>query len=714
MKTTRRFLNWTVTPALTLGAVLLLGLLSFTGMFVLYPILGLAITTFVLSVIYEAEIYKQNINKALDKLLDENLLIQSLGKQALFDLQEQLKGNNNNHWFSNDYYNLSNHPKKTSGDRERLKKMERWFGQILLAKEGSSILEFKFAHNLKNEISEITQNIDWEMRYDSLRFYNRLLLVFSAVASILMSLGTIYLLLDTLAVLTFFSFAPLAAPFVIIPLALVAGMAYGFLTYNSLSEFILKNDMFEWVKSFFQADTYKNPKNIGIAIFGVFVIALNIGLTICTAGTWWVIINQSRPLWGWMQNTAISLLQKATPIVIAVATLGFNGQNTIQTIKQIAPHDHSHEHSPAPAPTKPAPFNPFDYILKLVYFPIRLLMFVGHLLSISVTSDQMPGIPQVMAAFFAFLSEFLEDGHYFLDMEEIKSMLGIASDDCEDHEDDHHHSDIPNYFLQFIFSPIFLSAAAYDYYFNQDPDHVMDFKTCLYKKLKWEDENPNDHLPSQKVVSNNWLRVEANMLVTEQLDRLNHSSWDQNLINQKRKAIENFKNNGTLQAFYTLQTNPAIKQHRFWGISTITRTEEMVHELSSLVKVYTQPRPETTPVNDTNQTPSNKTSIIEHTAYDIEKIINPNNIFIKNLTSLSPSNPQIPKHSCENPGVCASIHPNASLNNQICMVTTENTRPKNKRLRRQKSAHISELAPIPEERSSSSTVEEGATPALTP
>ena len=110
---TRRFLKWTITPFLTIGAVLLLGLLAFTGMYVLFPILSLAIATFALSVIYEAEIYQQNISNALDKLLDNDILMQTLGKNTLLELEKTYQPNDKKPMFLDDYYRLKNYKKKS-------------------------------------------------------------------------------------------------------------------------------------------------------------------------------------------------------------------------------------------------------------------------------------------------------------------------------------------------------------------------------------------------------------------------------------------------------------------------------------------------------------------------------------------------------------------------------------------------------------------------
>ena len=66
--------------------------------------------------------------------------------------------------------------------------------------------------------------------------------------------------------------------------------------------------------------------------------------------------------------------------------------------------------------------NLFRIILKLTVTPLRILFFIGHIISIGLTADRMPGIPQMVAFIIATLSESFEDFHYFID-----------------HDDEHHH-----------------------------------------------------------------------------------------------------------------------------------------------------------------------------------------------------------------------------------------------------------------------------------
>lgn len=70
---------------LTIGASLTLGLLSFSGMFVLWPIIPLAIASFILAVAYEGEIFWQNIKGAFKTLFSRQALKIQLLREFLHD-----------------------------------------------------------------------------------------------------------------------------------------------------------------------------------------------------------------------------------------------------------------------------------------------------------------------------------------------------------------------------------------------------------------------------------------------------------------------------------------------------------------------------------------------------------------------------------------------------------------------------------------------------
>ena len=134
MSNSKKYLKKSLTILLTLGASLLLGLLSFGGMYVLLPLLSVSIAAFVLSVIYEGEIYQKNISKALDKLMEPYFTEQLLGEEFLdhFDFKEgKLPG------FFATYQNLSRRPSSPARDK-RLKTMQIWLGQLLLKGKSDS------------------------------------------------------------------------------------------------------------------------------------------------------------------------------------------------------------------------------------------------------------------------------------------------------------------------------------------------------------------------------------------------------------------------------------------------------------------------------------------------------------------------------------------------------------------------------------------------
>ena len=200
--------KYIITTILTIGASLWLGLLSFSGMFVLIPSLGLALSAFVLSVLYDGEIYQKNINNAPNKLFNNDLIAEKIGEEAVKEEKT---------WKFDDEY-------KRTKDPKRLKKMHIWLGRSLSRQRGSK----------------------WEQRALELTSKNRALIGFSALASILMMFGTTYLLLEAISVVTFITIAPAILPYVVLPIAVISGIAYGFLTYNSSSDFLLDTSLSDW------------------------------------------------------------------------------------------------------------------------------------------------------------------------------------------------------------------------------------------------------------------------------------------------------------------------------------------------------------------------------------------------------------------------------------------------------------------------------------
>jgi len=168
------------------------------------------------------------------------------------------------------------------------------------------------------------------------KFGSKFIKVLSVVCAGLMILGTSYLLVEAFAVVPLLAAIPFGAlPAVIVPLAVLAGIAYGLQTYRALDE-ILNSDVITQRIAKIKADI-KNGLNLytgaKLVIFFA-LLGLAITLTICTGGTWYTILKNTKPLFSWL-----SKIPKAVVGVIAgflaVASFAFNISNSAQTAEEL-------------------------------------------------------------------------------------------------------------------------------------------------------------------------------------------------------------------------------------------------------------------------------------------------------------------------------------------------------------------------------------------
>jgi hypothetical protein len=579
MQTTRSLVK-KFTPILTLGASLLLGLLSFSGMFALWPLLSLAIISFVLSVLYEGEIYQKNINQALDKLFNANLIAEKIGKEAVEELLKQSP----EHAFVKEYQECK--------DSSQKKQLEVLLAKSLLQKNIPTVVYLKTS----------LERQKWQGRAQTLESRNNKLKLFSILTSIVMTLGTIFLLLDTLSVLPFFAISAATLPYVVIPLSIISGIAYGFLTYNSLASFLLDHSLSEWWRNFKNQLTQspRDYKKILFIIGASLIFILNLTLTLCTAGTWWTLMNQSRKLWPWLQNIGIRILQFITPFVMGAANLGFNSRNIVETVKAITPKEtethhhqcdqHEHEHKqPKASETLVQRWNFFRFLLKITYMPLRVLLFLGHLVSIGVTGDQMPGMPAIASALLGIVSEGFEDAHYFFD---LKTLFNENhGHDHDDEEHGHEHSDLPNRILQILFSPLFFLASVW-HYFAQARPKTKSFTEC-YDLMQGKTEH-HEHHHESPALSDSYRQAQAIIMVQEQVERLQQASFSLELTEAKIKILKGLI---TLLSQDTLRHSEVqaqlqsteLKAHRFSLFSTgKTTTETAMEEVENLLFSFPQ------------------------------------------------------------------------------------------------------------------------------
>ncbi|HAT1659848.1 TPA: T4SS effector ferrous iron transporter IroT/MavN [Legionella pneumophila] len=516
---------------LTTGASLILGFLSFGGMYALLPALPLAFAGFALSVAYEGEIYLQNIKGALNKLFKFNYLKNYLAKEYLLTHFPKTDEENCPQFFKDykrqlellgefGHKELNQDSKKRKRQIEKtLSDMEKWFAlQLFSDKNNPSQNPSKYTKELLDWLA-LNKQDEWIKRWEKRHFQFHIVKGFSVVAGLFMGLGSTYLIVEAFTVIPFFAAIPFTLwPIIILPMAIVAGAAYGMLTYNAVTDMINNNTVVKWYNKI-RDDLSQGltVRNVFIATTAVFLVGLALALTVCTAGTWWTIATNARPLFDWMKKMPSFIMGVINPIITGASAIVFNIQNTAESLDMVDEATRSNKNifqkiyetiSNGYQHLRETEnwlqiVNPFRILLKLTITPLRILLFMGHLISVAVTSDRMPGVPQILSALVAIISEGFEDAHYFIghsheeehdeeyehhNRQQFEKLLKDRLDPESGHD---HNMDIPTWILKTVASPLYGLAALWDF---------------SASKLNPSEENHTRNLPSAKIPSTLSLR----------------------------------------------------------------------------------------------------------------------------------------------------------------------------------------------------------------
>lgn len=500
--TTKKILYRASVLTLMGGASLILGLLSFGGMFVLWPILPLAIGALGLSIAYEGEIYLQNIKLALNKLFFKpNFFQNKMAKDFLLEHFPKNTDDEDCPQFFRDYKlqiqlleQFKQKPLTKEGRRKKklvekeLKKMEEWFASRL------------FSHQLETEITAYDSAIrKWFLdnehtiscieKHTLHQKYYHWTKAFSVLSGLFMMLGTSYLLVETFQVIPLLaglSFSLL--PFFIVPMAVIAGTAYMFLIYNAVTEMIHNDTLRNWYDKIRNSFSHGlSGQSVTLAIAAIVLLSLAVALTLCTAGTWWTVVKHTRPLFSWMSKFPSFIMGVIHPLITGISSLIFNLQNTSESLKLI---EETLKHASGfftrlglgiieslghliKRENWFQVFNPFRIILKLTITPLRILFFFGHLISIGVTADRMPGVSEILSALLGIISEGFEDLHYFVGHNEHdhhgekKEFNDLLTDRLSSKHSHSHSVDIPTRLLKLIFTPLYYLSACWDCVFSK-------------------------------------------------------------------------------------------------------------------------------------------------------------------------------------------------------------------------------------------------------
>jgi hypothetical protein len=467
---------------LTMGASLILGLLSFGGMYALWPALIPAFAGFLLSVIYEGEIYSQNLERAFEKLFTQNYFEKQLANDFLKTQQDNdITPDNDLFSFYADYqWALSGNDTKT------LDELEETFAQQIRAKSFDDTTKSRHAKELYDYLhaeqpnDEPSLHEQYKTRYGSRKWPLLGIQLFSVVSSLFMGLGTTYLLVEIFTLVPVLAAIPLTIwPLLITPMAAIAGLAYGLLTYNSMTNFMANNTIVFWYKKL-RDDLKENPfslKNIGMAITAVCLFAMALTLTICTAGTWWTIAKEVPPLFQWMKRLPTFIMGVINPIVLGLSSVVFNFENTSETLDMLDNgkgvgfrqywNNFTNSIKYLWANENPLQWlNPFRLIHRFVIMPMEYVFFVGHLFSIGVTADRIPGLSKYISAAIGSISEGFEDVHYFFGHNHPNSVKAQLDERLGESQGHTHEKNFPLRIIETIALPFVYLARAWDYVFG--------------------------------------------------------------------------------------------------------------------------------------------------------------------------------------------------------------------------------------------------------
>lgn len=587
-------------------------------MFALTPVLSLAIAAFVLSVAYEGEIYLQNLKGAFKKLMKPEFVEQSLGKEYLLtyypenvekapqffkDYDHQI-----NQLLQFEHGTLDDNAIAQKKRIEKnLKDMERWFTKLLFSKEEPKSDYAKAVYLWLREPNK-PQVESWQQSASYRGIAVQIAKGFSVLAGLFMGVGSTYLIVGALGSIPLLAAIPFGFwPLFVIPMAVIAGTAYGFLTYNSITDMINNDTLGKWLRklrdSFSQGITLRN---VFMAATTVCLVTLAVALTLCTAGTWWTVVNNTRPIFEWMQHIPGFVMGVINPLITGTSAIFFNVQNTAESlelldeamnakqslvsrlwsgIKDTASQLYTSENAAQW-------FNPFRLALKLTIMPLRILLFFGHLISIALTADRVPGIPQIAAALVGMISEGFEDAHYFVghEHEHHHDVPSLRKERLSAGHSHSHDADIPTRLIKLLASPVYFMAAVWDWGFSRFNDSPLAFRSAWNKQWGVKEEDISNERVIDPSKSFAWQKEQSLLLI----DRFKEQHLQPVVVNSAiardkiaaletlQEDIRNTQDETSLRERLN-RSNEVLNKHRLFASSGKTSTQAFIESLQQRV-----------------------------------------------------------------------------------------------------------------------------------
>jgi hypothetical protein len=505
LKKTKAF-RYVVATVLTIGTVLSVGFLSFSGLWIIYPYTIPAILAFFLSGVIEGKVFGTSIFKGLARLK----LLGFKAQQYLFILElNQLiihKMKTDPHWldqqcpFLKDYWQQKEYYKSLKKDshvdeiklqeaKERLEELKNYFYQKITSSnfKGNDYLY----ENLRKAGGHLLQSAKRSLWF--LRFF----WIISILVGIVSGFVTAFAVQEAITVGLALSLSVTAISAIVWPVASFAAIGATFLLYYAITD-IVKNDAIEkaFSKTFqlFQRNTLENGKEplgtyllrlLALSIVVTGIISLTLFATAASGGTCWIAMQKGIKLLAPKLPVFVAYCASTILIPINFSTdLIYGFSTTLQTINnckgiflaifEVIKHPiKAIKNFCSNVETKLDKlkekeswgqfFNPFRILAKLVISPLQSLVFIGHLISIGLTTDRFFNVPPPLVAGLCATSEGLQDLSF------------ITKENDHEDDDSHDHGNLLQLPLQVLLSPILITIAILYWAFKKYGNEVSFF-----------------------------------------------------------------------------------------------------------------------------------------------------------------------------------------------------------------------------------------------
>lgn len=483
-------------------------------MLLLTSSLGIAVGAFFLASIVEAEVHRENILSGLKKLLEKDYLLKLLTQRTLLKLCQNPENSDNNAFLKlyDEHYKYCQALKKIDGHsaasqkkldaaEERLGLMERYFAKKILSQDPDNY------DPLVGDVSNYVDIKKFKRELTTKLWLIRASWIISATAGI--GTGFITGFAAYSGVTTFIGFLGFTATSTVLastifPLAILGGIAYVYSTFNTIHKIIADESIQKkWheAKIYFQQQDPEHPyssllKKIGLGLFGILVISVVLFATASTGGTWWYGVQHGAKLVPYLAITANYIRAMTVPFV-ALAAFLFTFENSLESIWQLQKlfaktAIREMIQPPTEEETWLESINPFRFIKSIVTLPLKIIVFLGHIISVGAMADRIDGIPPVAATVIGGITESAEDSHYVLPKNDSDGFIGA--------------------FVRFLLLPISLLDGIWRYAFSRKTA-----SECFRSALDRRRYNPV--LPEEPQSTLAWKKQEVLLKIEDQRTR---------------------------------------------------------------------------------------------------------------------------------------------------------------------------------------------------